>query len=452
MDLIELENAAWTYIFLPLFVLCGSILTVRTRAFPFRRLRLLRYDRADGEHGTGEGLASGQAASLSLAATIGTGNIIGTAQAIAMGGPGAIAWMWIAALFGMPIKFAEILLGQRYPGGATRYVRAALGALAGGAYAALGALSALSVGNMAQMNGTVSAICAAICLNDPCWRFLVGLILCVFLGTILAGGASRAGNAAELLVPTMTLVFACFSLRVILCHADRVPAAIREIWQSAMSPKSAFGAFHGIGMRQAMLWGLRRGAFSNEAGLGTASMVHSSVKAGDSAIHALWGVVEVFVDTLVVCTLTALTILCSGVSIRYGSLPGPELYRDALATVWGAPVASAVLAASLSLFSFTTVLASFVTGRHCFCALCGEQSDRSFLALYLFVAALGSIVPIGTVWRASDLIDLAIAVPALLSLLCLSREVGNCVLAHREEKNSDAVWLSCTDRGQDRRR
>ena len=423
MDLLSLEAGAWACLFLPLFLMGGVLVAIKTRMFPLRGLPLLRKELAE-DRDKGDGLGSGQAASLSLAATIGTGNIIGTAQAIAMGGPGAVAWMWLAALIGMPIKYAEIFLGQRYPGGAIRYVTLALGPIAGTCYAALGALSALAVGNMAQVNGTVTAIAAAIGAGGKLCRFILGLSLCACLWRVLAGGARRAGKAAELLVPAMTLIFLFFSFAVIVAHGEQILPTLRQIVQGALSPRSALGAACGIQTRETLQWGLRRGAFSNEAGLGTASIVHSAVRAKDAAVHALCGVFEVMVDTWVVCTVTALTILCSGIPIPYGSLPGPELYRDALASVWGQRTASLVLSASLALFSFTTVLGSFVTGRRCFSALCGERVGDIYLGLSIACALLGSVIPIGPIWRASDSIDLALAVPALIALVVFSGEIG----------------------------
>ncbi|MBR5094253.1 MAG: sodium:alanine symporter family protein [Oscillospiraceae bacterium] len=425
-----LEDTLWAGLFLPLFLLSGVSLIRAAGPLPFRALpSLLRTEHSRRQKRAGD-YRGIQAASVSLSATIGTGNIVGTAQAIAMGGPGAVFWMWIAAVLGMWIKYAEILLGQLHPGGAVRYIRLALGKKAAGAYALLGALSALAVGDMAQMNGAVSAVSAALPRSEsPTLRILLALVLSTLLWSVLAGGAARVGHAAEALVPGMTIVFLFFTARTILAHHEQILPIFREICRCAFHPEAIRGAVGGIGVRQTILWGLRRGAFSNEAGLGTASIVHSAVASKEPAIHASWGIVEVFVDTILLCTFAALTILCSGADIGYGHLPGPELFRDALASVWGTRTASWALSLFLALFSFTTVMGCSVTGTRCFCALFDPSAEQFYRTAYVICAVLGCLLPTEAIWRAADLINVSMAVPALLSLVLLSPSLGREILS-----------------------
>ncbi len=443
----KLNDFLWTWAFLPCLLVCGLLLTVRCRALPFRRFGLvLRVTLGGEEQGAGGGLSSFQAASTALAATVGTGNIVGTAQALAMGGPGAVFWLWIAAALGMSVKYAELYLCQRYRqrdrlgrpvGGPMSYIRQGLGprfAPLAGAYAALAAVSALSMGNLAQINTAVSALSGAAELIRPLTaeeRFLLrlalGFGLALLTGVLLSGGAGRVGRASALLVPLMSLLYLGVTAAVVLRGMENLPRALGEIFTGAFRPRAVLGAASGIGLREALEWGVRRGAFSNEAGLGSAAIAHGSVEAASPAVHGLWGIFEVFADTVVLCTATALAILCSGVPIPWGSRPGPELLGAALGTVFGPTGAALLLAAALSLFGFSTVTGCSVYGLRCLEYLFGERAEGPYRLVYTACVLLGSVLSAGAVWTAADTVNVLLSLPNFLALFALSGQVSRAV-------------------------
>ena len=319
-------------------------------------------------------------------------------------------------VLGCGIKYAEIYQGQRF-GGAMGYIAWTLGRPAAAFYAALAALSALVVGNMAQMNGAVNAICSGV---GALPRVLLALLLSLLLWRQLGGGVSGVGSACGRLVPPMSvcyvlvLGYALFSLRA------RIPTVLGEILDNALAPRAPIGAAGGLAFRQTILWGLRRGAFSNEAGLGTAANIHAEVQTSQPQLHALWGVFEVLVDTLVLCTLTALVILCSGTVIPWGGLPGPELLQQALGGVCGEGGAAVFLAASLGLFGFSTVLGVYVCALRCVRWLWGGEAERRYRWAYLLCAFLGCLLPTRLIWQMADGVNVLLAAPNLLALLLLS--------------------------------
>ena len=319
MDLESLNENLWSLLFLPLFALCGTSHLIRCRFLPLRRFGTVLRSTILSREEKGSDMTPFQAASTALAATVGTGNIIGTAQAVAMGGPGAVFWLWAAALLGMTIKYAEILQGLRFQNGAMGYISAVLGRIPAGAYAAVTAVSALAVGNMAQMNGAVQSLCRVVGRDDFVLRLSLGLFLTALIAFAIRGGTGHVGKLMERMIPLMTLSYLILTGAAIFVFRVHLPEMLRMIVSEAFHPKALMGAAEGIGLRQTVLWGLRRGSFSNEAGLGTAANIHAFTVSEEPAVHALWGVFEVFADTLVVCTATALAILCSGVSVPYGT-------------------------------------------------------------------------------------------------------------------------------------
>lgn len=441
----QLNRFIWTYLFLPCLLLCGLLLTLRCGVPQVRRFGLmLRCTIGGGRHGETEGEISPlQAASTALAATVGTGNIVGTAQAIAMGGRGAVFWMWAAAFLGMAIKYGEILLGVKYrvrrrdgqlSGGPMYYIERGLGprfAPLGAMYAALAALSVLSMGNMSQINGCVSAIthaAASFTALSPesafHLRLGLGLGAALLAAVILAGDAKRVGRVTELLVPFMSAAFLIFTSAVVICHAQQLPPVLRGIVHDAFSPRAALGAAGGLGLKEAMHWGIRRSAFSNEAGLGTAAIAHAAASADNPARHALWGIFEVFADTIVISSATALAILCSGVEIPWGAVPGPELLQSAIATVFGSRCASLFMALSLSLFGFSTVVGCSIYGVRCVQYLFGESSGGLYRLVYAACVVIGSVMSTNLVWAAADTVNALMSVPNFIALFALSGLIG----------------------------
>lgn len=429
----KLNDLVWTGIFLPCVLLCGLLLSLRSR---FLQLRLFPASlRQLTKGGRGDGVSPVQAASTALASTLGTGNIVGTAQAIAMGGPGAVFWMWAAALLGMAVKFAEISLsvatrrrdGAGYLGGPMYYI-GSLGekfrplALM---YALLAALSAFGIGNLSQISSAAGAVAGAAEkiapeLDPRRLRLWLGIILTLTAWLILRGGAAGVGRAAERLVPSMAGLFLLLSLFVLCCHAQALPAALRAIVTGAFSPRTAVSGIGGFGTAQAIQWGLRRGAFSNEAGLGSSAIAHGSAAARSPGEQGLWGIFEVFADTIVICTATALTILCSGVGIPWGSSPGAELLLSAWETCIPAAPAACFMALSLLLFAFTSVLGWALYGTQCVRFLWGEKAAAPYRLCFSLAITVGCLVSLRTVWAAADLLNGLMAIPNFIALFALS--------------------------------
>lgn len=429
----KLNDLVWTGIFLPCVLLCGLLLSLRSR---FLQLRLFPASlRQLTKGGRGDGVSPVQAASTALASTLGTGNIVGTAQAIAMGGPGAVFWMWAAALLGMAVKFAEISLsvatrrrdGAGYLGGPMYYI-GSLGekfrplALM---YALLAALSAFGIGNLSQISSAAGAVAGAAEkiapeLDPRQLRLWLGVILTLTAWLILRGGAAGVGRAAERLVPSMAGLFLLLSLFVLCCHAQALPAALRAIVTGAFSPRTAVSGIGGFGTAQTIQWGLRRGAFSNEAGLGSSAIAHGSAAARSPGEQGLWGIFEVFADTIVICTATALTILCSGVGIPWGSSPGAELLLSAWETCIPAAPAACFMALSLLLFAFTSVLGWALYGTQCVRFLWGEKAAAPYRLCFSLAITVGCLVSLRTVWAAADLLNGLMAIPNFIALFALS--------------------------------
>lgn len=429
----KLNDLVWTGIFLPCVLLCGLLLSLRSR---FLQLRLFPASlRQLTKGGRGDGVSPVQAASTALASTLGTGNIVGTAQAISIGGPGAVFWMWAAALLGMAVKFAEISLsvatrrrdGVGYSGGPMYYI-GSLGekfrplALM---YALLAALSAFGIGNLSQISSAAGAVAGAAEkiapeLDPRRLRLWLGVILTLTAWLILRGGAAGVGRAAERLVPAMAGLFLLLSLFVLCCHAQALPAALRAIVTGAFSPRTAVSGIGGFGTAQAIQWGLRRGAFSNEAGLGSSAIAHGSAAARSPGEQGLWGIFEVFADTIVICTATALTILCSGVGIPWGSSPGAELLLSAWETCIPAAPAACFMALSLLLFAFTSVLGWALYGTQCVRFLWGEKAAAPYRLCFSLAITVGCLVSLRTVWAAADLLNGLMAIPNFIALFALS--------------------------------
>ena len=307
-----------------------------------------------------------QAVSTALAATVGTGNIVGTSQAIALGGYGAIFWLWLAALLGMMVKYSEVLLAIKYRerdakgdwvGGPMYYVKNGLGKgwqWVGILFCIFAAIAAFGIGNMSQVNSIVGSINNAVDAFIPSaaaergmLNLILGIVLAVLVGIILFGGIKRIGAVAEKLVPAMALLYIVFGITVIVVHANNIIPAFGKIFSTAFNPQAIGGAAAGIVLKETIVWGLRRSAFSNEAGLGSAAIAHSAAETPGPVQQGMYGIFECFADTIVICSLTALTIICSGVEIPFGVKPGSELITAAFATVFGDKIASTFVAVGL---------------------------------------------------------------------------------------------------------
>lgn len=380
-----------------------------------------------------EGVSSFQALCTALAATVGTGNLVGVAGAICLGGPGAIFWMWVCAFFGMATKYSEAALAVRcrvktpdgYAGGPMYTMTYGLGPRfrpLAKAYCVFGILAAFGVGNAAQINAVVTGVNGAVSQfggePSPAGNLLMGLILAVLAGFLLLGGAKRIGAAAELLVPVAAGCYILLCIGVLLVFRRRILAAFGQILAGAFCPRAVTGGILGSAF-QALCVGCRRGVFTNEAGMGTASIAHACAQA-EPAEQGLMGMVEVFLDTIVICTLTALVILVSGVSIPYGVDVGGELTTAAFSQVYGAG-ASLFLAAALILFAIATILGWGLYGSRCAQFLFGGW--KGFAAAQTAMVVLGAVLDTETVWQLSEIANGLMAIPNLICLAALTTEL-----------------------------
>lgn len=419
MILEMLNSILWPALFLPLFVWTSLRLFFVFLCRPTRDktgARAIEKNASGGEEK--QGLRPFQAASTALAATVGVGNIVGTSQAIAMGGPGAVFWMWLAGIFGISVKMAEIRFGLWKSRGTAGYVSAALGKAPALIYSFAAFLSVILVSDMAQMNATVSACAGLFDHKSREISLLLGAGFTALLAACLFRGTGSVGKACSFLVPIMVLVYAAASGAVLLRSPERIAPSLVRILRGAFRPAAAIGGASGYGIKSAMLWGLRRGALSNEAGLGTAGNVHSLVKTERPEKHALWAIAEILVDTFLLCTLSALTILCGGWESADGMTTGPELVGRVYAAVFGEKQASLLLAALLAVFGFSTTLGCYVNGLRCAERIGMEESPYRFL--YLICAMLGTTLPLAGIWRMADGVNLVMAVPNLMALLVLA--------------------------------
>ena len=428
----SITSLLWDALFFPLLLLAALLFAVGSRLLPLRRLpRALALPFSADRNAR-------RAAAVSLGSTVGTGNIVGTSQAIAMGGPGALFWIWLAALAGMLVKYAEILLALRYRRGARGcgppdYLANGLGwrGLAR-LYALLALLSAFCMGALVQTNAITAAI------TNAAERFVpgplpagtglplaIGLLFAALTLALSLGGAAAVENAAELLVPVMTLLFAAVSATVLIWQWRALPGVLRLILQSALTPQAALGASCGVTLRSCIRWGVRRSAFSNEAGLGTAAVAHADAEADVPAEHALWGVFEVFADTLVVCTLTGLCILCAAGPVAYGTFPEGGLYARALSALLGGRAAALFLALCMTLFAYSSTLSALRFALRCFAYLTGGGGTGLVTLLFPLAVLAGSLLSMQSVWIFADFINVLMAVPNLAALILLHAEINS---------------------------
>ena len=389
-----------------------------------------------------------QAVCTALAATVGTGNIAGVAGAIALGGPGAVFWMWISALLGMCTKFCEVVLAVKfrerssegdYVGGPMYYIKNGLGKKwmwLAYAYAAFGVLAVFGTGNATQVNTIVQAINAPLLsyglLSEAhlgTTNLIIGISLAVIVALILLGGIKRIGKVTEKLVPIMALLFIVLGIGLIIMKIDQVPAAFAMIFQGAFTPRAVTGGVVGsffLSMRN----GVARGIFSNEAGLGTGSIAHACADTEDPVEQGMFGIFEVFMDTIVICTMTALVILLSGVDITFGKAAGAELTISGFTSVYGNWV-SIFTAVAMFCFAFSTILGWGLYGERCAEFLFGSKIRMPFRFVYSMVAIVGATVDLGLIWGISDTCNGFMAVPNLIAVFLLSPVVLRLLKEHK---------------------
>ncbi len=392
-----------------------------------------------------------QAVCTALAATVGTGNIAGVAGAIAIGGPGAVFWMWVSALLGMCTKFFEVTLAVHYRernargelvGGPMYYIKNGLGKKwmpLAYAYALFGVFAVFGTGNATQVNTITAAINAPL-LNyhllssaqvSAC-NLIIGIVICLVVGLILIGGIKRIGRVSEQLVPLMALLYVVLALGVIATRVQAVPAVFAAIFEGAFQPSAVTGGIVGsffVSMKK----GVSRGIFSNEAGLGTGSIAHACADTRKPVKQGMFGIFEVFMDTIVICTMTALVILLSGVSVPYGQAAGAELTISGFVSVYGGWV-SIFTAVAMCCFAFSTIIGWGLYGARCAEFLFGSKIILPFNIAYALISIVGATVNLGLVWDVSDTFNGFMIVPNLVAVFLLAPTVLKLLKEHFEKE------------------
>ena len=396
-----------------------------------------------GENGS---ISSFRALCTALAATVGTGNLVGVAGAICLGGPGAIFWMWLCGILGMITKYAEVTLavrfrqkqGSAYVGGPMYIISNGLGnrwKWLAYLYCLFGVTASFGVGNAAQINAVISGfngLLDGFGLNENgTINLILGAILAMLVFAMLSGGAKRIGACAERFVPVLSGGYILLCLGVLILKWRSLPAAFGMILQGAFSPKAVTGGLLGSAF-QALRVGCSRGVFTNEAGMGTASIAHASAEVTHPAQQGLMGMVEVFLDTILICTLTALVILVSGVPIPYGSDAGGTLTNLAFSSVYGSWV-SAFLALALCCFAFAAVLGWGLYGGRCAEYLFGPRAWNWFVMAQTAMVLIGSLMNTQTVWLLAETVNGLMAIPNLLALAVLTPEVVRLTIEYKEK-------------------
>jgi AGCS family alanine or glycine:cation symporter len=444
----KVQNAVWGWPLIILILAAGVWLTVRTGFVQVRHLgKALKFMVKNEDNGEGEVTSFG-ALCTALSATIGTGNIVGVATAICLGGPGALLWMLLAAFFGMATKYSEGFLAIKYRekkddshylGGPFYYIEKGMGSKwkwLAKLFAVFGICVGLfGIGTFTQINGIATAVqdffdpesahvAFTLFGNDYTWATVIGgLVVTLCVALVVLGGIQRIAKVSQVIVPFMAITYVVFALVIVLGHITAIPAAVKLICQSAFDPQAALGAATGVTIKLAMQKGIGRGIFSNEAGLGTGSIAHACADTKKPVKQGMFGIFEVFADTIVICTLTAMVILCSGTTVNYGTAAGAELTISGFTTTYGG-WASIFTAVALCCFAFSTIIGWGLYGSRFLVFLCrSDKVAKPFFLVYSFVSILGATMDLGLLWSIADTFNGLMSIPNLLALLLLSGTV-----------------------------
>ena len=434
----------------------GLYLSIRTRFLQIRKFpyamkvtlgrMLKKREASDGA------LTPFQAVCTALAATVGTGNVAGVAGAIAIGGPGAVFWMWVSALLGMCTKFFEVTLAVHFRetnaqgelvGGPMYYIKNGLSKhwqWLAYLFSAFGVLTVFGTGNATQVNTIVTAIDSALYNYDlvseqsvGTLNLVLGVILAALIALILLGGIKRIGQVTEKLVPFMAVMYIVLALGVVLLHLNAVPQVFSAVITGAFRPAAVTGGAVGS-FFLSMKKGVSRGIFSNEAGLGTGSIAHACADTRKPVKQGFFGIFEVFVDTIVICTLTALVILCSGVTVGYGQAAGAELTISGFTATYGGWV-SIFTAIAMCCFAFSTILGWGLYGTRCIEFLFGSRVNKPFMVVYSLVAIVGATMNLGLMWSIAETFNGLMLIPNLVAVFLLSGVVVKLVKEYFAKEN-----------------
>lgn len=432
--MIAISNFIWGWPILILTFSVALLLSIKYRFFQFtifgHAMKNTFGKIFSKSEGTGD-VSPFQAACTALASTLGVGNIAGVSVAIASGGPGAVFWMWFVALLGLIVKFSEITLGFAYrerdpdtglwKGGFYWYVKKGLGKN----WKWLGVTWSILLGcamvfaPAVQINSVVGAINTSFDVNP----WIIGGLSAVFMAIVLIGGIKSIGRFAEAVVPAMALVYTLTSIYVLIRYAQNIPSVFGMIFKHALTPTAASGGFMGATVMLAIRWGLARGVYSNEAGTGMAPLAHSSAMVNHPVKQGLWGLVEVFIDTIVVCTMTALVVLCTGVWNNGES--GAALTAHAFGVAFGSPMAGTIfVTVIIAFFAFTTALVNVYYGEICMSIFAGKIFVIPFRILGCAFAVIGAIGALSTLWNLFDFFFGTCAVCNLIVCFLMRNQIG----------------------------
>ncbi|MDE7218510.1 MAG: sodium:alanine symporter family protein [Oscillospiraceae bacterium] len=439
-----LNNIVWGIPALVLLMGAGIILTIGLRGFQFRKFGYAMkntlgkmFKKQEAKAGEVTPL---QALTTALAATVGTGNIAGITFAITLGGAGSIFWLWVSALLGMATKYSEILLSVKYRernvmgdwvGGPMYYIKNGLGKnwkWLGAIFCIFGGLASFGIGNAVQIGNITDAINTAIQQFNPAaaeYQMIINIVLAVILmvvvGVVLVGGIKRIGEVTEFLVPVMSVIYILSCLIVVGANITRVPHVFAMIFQGAFNPAAVTGGIGGIGIKLCIEWGVKRGVFSNEAGLGSAPIAHAASSESNPVRQGLYGIFEVFMDTIVICTLSGLTLLLAldSNTINYGVKGTTALNALALGTVFGDKAGALIIAIGLSLFALSTVLSWGLYGTRCWEFLLGEKAVKPYQIIFTLVVIISATMSLDLAWDIADTLNGLMAIPNLIALILL---------------------------------
>ena len=440
-----INSIVWGPPMLILLVGAGILLSIRTAGVQFRKFGyamkntlgkvLQKSEAAEGE------ITPFQAMSTALAGTVGTGNIAGITAAVTLGGPGSIFWLWITALIGMCTKYSEVLLAVKFRernelgdwvGGPMYYIEKGLGKhwkWLSVLFCIFAALAAFGIGNAVQVGNITSSVNTVITAFNPDFagqktvNLILGIILAALTAFVLFGGIKRLGAVCEKLVPFMAVVYIVACLVVVIVNFQSLPAVFHDIFVGAFTPSGVTGGTVGS-MMLVITWGVKRGVFSNEAGLGSAPMAHAATSETDPVKQGLYGIFEVFMDTIVICTLTGLALLCGayggGMELKFGVMGDTSLNAAALGTVFGAKGGALIIAVGLALFAFSTVLSWALYGTRCCEFLLGPKAIKPYQIVFIIVIVVGATMQLDLAWAIADTLNGLMAIPNLIALVGLS--------------------------------
>ena len=450
MELIASINSAingvvWGVPMLVLLVGGGILLTIRTFGVQFRKFGYAMrntlgkvFSKTEAKEGE---ITPFQAMSTALAGTVGTGNIAGITTAVTLGGAGTIFWLWITALIGMCTKYSEVLLAVKFRernevgdwvGGPMYYIKNGLGKnwkWLGAIFCVFAALAAFGIGNAVQVGNITDSINTVILSFNPAFEgqktvnVVLGIVLMVLTGIVIFGGIKRLGAVTEKLVPIMAAIYIVACLVVVIYYAGTLPSVFHDIFVGAFTPAGVTGGAVGS-MILVITWGVKRGVFSNEAGLGSAPMAHAATSETDCVKQGLYGIFEVFMDTIVICSLSGLTILCAakgaGLDLNYGVEGTTSLNAAALGTVFTQKGGAIIIAVGLALFAFSTILGWALYGTRCCEFLFGPKAIKPYQIIFLIVIFVGATMDLSLAWSIADTLNGLMALPNLIALVALS--------------------------------